>query len=297
MFKKLFLFALAITALTACESPLTDSQSPEEPTKLFTFHVKGDFAISQEEMSRAATRLENGNTSGLTDLWVLDYASDGTLIQQVHQASGDADFGSPQLSLTYGQHNVIFVASKGTTPALSAVNGSASGSLSWAKVLDTFTLAYPVTVSASSNGNRAPALERAISCVTVQNTDAVPSTARRMEVTLSKRYGTLSLPSLVGGGDNAYTNTFTLYAADAGQTNLQFATYTLCPSADDVFTTDVTVRVYGDSDVLLSEFTIPNVELKQNRKTILKGRCFERSGSPFAVSVNGAWQGDNILNI
>ncbi|MFW5617647.1 MAG: hypothetical protein ACOCNI_05435, partial [Prevotella pectinovora] len=169
--KKILLMAAMLATLTACEhyeftEETTNDKGEIVASKAFTFHLKGDFTTSFEEMTRAAVRLENDNTAGITDIWVLDY-QDGKLLQQVHQVASDADFGHPQMNLTYGHHDVKFIASKGTVPVLSA------SALSWQKVLDTFTLDYPVDVVASSNGNRAPELKRAIGGVKIVATDVV----------------------------------------------------------------------------------------------------------------------------
>lgn len=281
--KKILLFAAIIAALVSCrpaantpDDPTTD---PNTPTKAFTFHIKGDFSVAQEDMSRAPVRLENDNTAGITDLWVMDYVG-GTLVQQVHQTTTDTDFGHPQMNLTYGEHSIQFIASKGTEPNLTA-----SG-ITWAKVHDTFCLDYPVTVSASSNGNRAPELKRCISGVTIENTDAIPTNAKEMQVTIVERYSTLTLPGLVGSNAQSYTNTFPYTAADAGTKNLKLTTYTLCPQ--DEFTVDVTVRVIATDNSVISEFTVPDVALKVNRKSVLKGECFDRSNG-FQVMLDAAW--------
>ena len=297
MFKKLFFFVLALTALTACESPVTEADTPaKEPTKQFTFHVKGNFTITQEEMSRAgdtplsraATRLENGNTAGLTDLWVFDYGSDGKLIQQVHQASTAADFGTVPLTLAYGQHNILFVASKGTTPTLSATVGSASGSLSWAKVLDTFTLAYPLEVTSSSNGNRAPELQRAITGVTVHMKDALPANAKTVDITWHASQQ-LSLPSLSPVAATEVTQSLTFPSSYIGQTDKEFAVYTLIGDTEQTMTVLLTFR--DESNAVISTRTIPNVQVRKNRITTLTGNCFTSSSlnSSWGVSVVDTW--------
>ena len=137
--KKILLMAAMLAALTACEhyeftEETTNDKGEIVASKAFTFHLKGDFTTSFEEMTRAAVRLENDNTAGITDIWVLDY-QDGKLLQQVHQVASDADFGHPQMNLAYGEHNIKFVASKGLNPTLTA------SALTWAKVLDTFVRA------------------------------------------------------------------------------------------------------------------------------------------------------------
>lgn len=304
--KRIFYLAAAIT-FAACgqvELPVVEDEvesvRPDvSKTKAFTFHVKGDFVTDYAEMdgsgsmvvgvnhtptdewgrsnSRATTRLENGNTSALTDLWVLDYV-DGVLVQSVHQASTEDGFGSVPMSLTYGHHDVKFVASKGDVPVLGA------SALSWSKVKDTFVLDYPVDVAASTNGNRAPELKRAVSGVTLVMTDVVPSNAKSIKVEYM-RSQSLALPSLVASAASLSGVENDFPASWVGQTG-SFSVYTLCPT--DEMTTDVHVVVTAKDGTTISDFTVADVQLKKNRITTLKGECFGR-GSGFSVSIDDSW--------
>ena len=283
-------FVAAVATMTSCyHSAHTDGDVIETDTsvsKAFTFHVKGDFAAIQEDMTRASVRLENDNSAALTDLWVLDYNEDGDLLQEKHQSSTDSDFGHPSLNLTYGHHDVKFIVSKGGKPS------KAGTGITWSKVNDTYCLDYPVDVAASSNGNRAPELKRCIAGVTIENTDAIPANAKQMEVTIINRYSTLTLPGLTGSNPVSYTNTFTYLATDAGTTGLRLNTYTLCP--DETFSVNVQVRVIGNDNSVISEFAVNDVALKVNRKTVLKGECFDRSNG-FSVSINDAWDEADVI--
>lgn len=293
--KKIMMIAATALALAACENAATDGSSLEEkvPTKQFTFHVKGDFELSYTEMSRA-TRLENGNTSGLTDLWVMDYM-DGALVQKVHQSSTAADFGTVPLTLAYGQHNILFVASKGTTPTLSGdAVGSTAATLAWTKVMDTFTLAYPLEVTSSSNGNRAPELQRAIGGVTVHMKDAVPANAATVDV-LWDHSKTLTLPSLSPATPQSGTTTLAFPADYIGHADMEFKVYTLVP--DLGITTAVQLTFKDGSGNTISTRTIPNVEIRKNRITKLSGKCFTASDASvsFGVNVADTWLTSNEI--
>lgn len=280
---------MAALTLTACQqadlSEEAVQQEQQQKTKHFTFHVKGDFKMEYADMSRASVRLEDDNTAGITDIWVLDYVtvpgeSSPVLMQQVHQTSTDTDFGHPSLDLSYGSHDIKLIASKGDTPVLSA------SALSWAKVKDTFVLDYPVNVVASSNGNRAPELKRAISGLQIAMQDAVPENVATVKVKLSKHYKTLLLSTLLADTDAEFENTFTFTSTHVGQ-KITLNTYTLCPTSD-AWTTDVTVTSLDKNNATLSTFTVQDVELKQNRITTLKGEIFSR-GSGFSVTIDDTW--------
>lgn len=275
------ILSLMATAAIMCSCEhieLAEEVHQDVQTKQFTFHVKGDFSTSFEEMTRAAVRLENDNTADITDIWVLDYVG-GVLEQQVHQSKDDADFGYPKMSLSYGQHDIKFVASKGTSPSLAA------SSISWSKVLDTFTLDYPVDVTASSNGNRAPELMRQVGGVKLIMTDAVPANAASIELTM-KRSMTFALPSLTASELETGTNTVSFPSSWVSRTGGEFITYTLCPS--DEFTTDVRIRVIAEDNSIISDFTLPAIPIKKNRLTCLKGEVFGR-GNGFHISLETTW--------
>lgn len=276
--------------LASCEKVnvqeiINNQQQEEKRTKDFVFHLKGDFLTSYDEMgTRASVRLENETTPSVTDLWVLDYV-DGVLVQQVHQVPEDENWGRPQMALTYGHHDIKFIASKGTTPVLTA------SALSWAKVLDTFTLNYPIDVTASSNGNRAPELKRAVSGVTVVMTDVVPSNAKSIKVEYM-RSQSLALPSLVASAASLSGVENDFPASWVGQTG-SFSVYTLCPT--DEMTTDVHVVVTAKDGSTISDFTVADVALKKNRMTVLTGECFGR-GSGFSVAIDDAWEESFSVN-
>lgn len=280
--KKILLMATMLATLTACEhyeftEETTNDKGEIVASKAFTFHLKGDFTTSFEEMTRAAVRLENDNTAGITDIWVLDY-QDGKLLQQVHQVASDADFGYPQMNLTYGHHDVKFIASKGTVPVLSA------SALSWQKVLDTFTLDYPVDVVASSNGNRAPELKRAIGGVKLVATDAVKNGTQKVSV-IMKRSLSLALPALAPNEATASANELSITSSQWDKTGLALTTYTLC---DEEIITDVVVTVTGADNVVISQFTVSDVSVKKNRITTLTGEMFGR-GNGFSVAIDDSW--------
>lgn len=274
-------------ALAACQHVSVNDvvDRPDgEPSKVFTFNVKGDFVTNFEEMStRASVRLTNDNTAGMTDIWVLDY-QDGVLVNQVHQASGGDSFGAPKMALAYGHHNIKLIAAKGAEPMLTAT------SLSWGRVKDTFVLDYPVDVVASTNGNRAPELKRAVSGVTLVMTDVVPSNAKSIKVEYM-RSQSLALPSLVASSASVSGVENDFPASWVGQTG-SFSVYTLCPT--DEMTTDVHVVVTAKDGTTISDFTIEDVQLKKNRMTVLTGECFGR-GSGFSVSIDDTWnEGLNV---
>lgn len=271
------LTALAVVA-SSCH---TMGVEPSYPHKNFTFHVKGDFTTNYEDMTKAdATRLENGNTAGLTDLWVLDYDYEGTLLQQVHQVSTQADFGTVSMPLQYGHHDIKFIASKGSGAVLT------DDLISWSKVHDTYALDYAVDVQASTNGNRAPELKRVISGLKIVIADKIPDNAKTIRLTLGSRSQSLTLPEL-SALPYSESSVDLDCTSNRGVKNAAVAIYSL--AGDEEWESTASIEVLTESGTSLSKVDIPSVTLKRNRLTILTGEVFNRS-SAFQVGVLDDWE-------
>lgn len=284
--KKILLMATMLATLTACEHyELIDEPTNDKgeivASKAFTFHLKGDFTTSFDEMTRAAVRLENDNTAGITDIWVLDY-QDGKLVQQVHQTSSDADFGHPQMNLTYGHHDVKFIAAKGTEASLTA------SAISWGRVKDTFVLDYPVDVAASTNGNRAPELKRVISGLKVVMTDAIPTNAKTITLTLGKRSQSLTLPGL-SALPYSESSADIDCSSNIGVKGASVAIYTL--AGDEEWTSTASIVAKDAQGKVITSVELPDVVLRKNRMTTLTGEVFNRT-SGFSVAIDSEWDED-----
>jgi hypothetical protein len=139
--KQLLMAVAVCLTMTACEKATwSDDEEPTNEvvlpdgsvakTKKFTFTMKGYF--SDDWKTTRGYLAADGRD--LTDVWVLDYV-DGVLQQQLHQDDNTSDdFGRPSLALSYGNHHVYFVASRGITPTLY----TSDKKITWEKPNDTF---------------------------------------------------------------------------------------------------------------------------------------------------------------
>lgn len=291
--------------LTACSGVgETAIEEVKAETRLITFHVKGGFDVSCTEFgdddngaTRAGVKLEEDNTVGITDLWVLDYQNEGTeetpqwtLKQKVHQSATDEGFGHPTMEMTYGKHSLKLIASKGDEPVLNAeVGGSDGHKLTWAKVKDTFVLDYPIEVTTSGSENYAPELQRAVSAVKLVITDEIPQTAKTISV-IMKRSTELSLPSLAVSEASENTVTLQIPASWAGATGKFMTTYTLCD--DTEASRSVRIVAKGENEKVLADITVDNVPVKRNQQTVMTGAVFGNDKG-FTSMLNTTW-GDEI---
>ena len=111
----------------------------------------------------------------MTDLWLFDYM-DGTLANTIHQTSEDAGFGSISLQADYGSHQLYFVASRGTTPTISAT------AITWVKPIRHLLGSLALDV-APGMSTQSVALARVATRLRIAVTDEVPATLAQFAIT------------------------------------------------------------------------------------------------------------------
>lgn len=278
------IFAAAM--LTACENGYYGGEvSGEEPspveTKKFTFTVKDDFkspTFNKSKMRKAASAL--AEDAQLTDLWVFDYQN-GTVVQTLHQSAGDTDWGKPVLNLTYGHHDVCFVASRGATPT---VNGDV---ITWEKPSDTFWVLYAVDVVGTSNGNRSVTLDRVATRLRITPTDEVPSNAAKVTITPSMWYYGLNILTGEPTEQRNIPREIAVPANYLGTTGeLTLSIFGL--SAADEWTTAIDITATDASGVTIGKASIAAAPFKSNRSTDYSGPLFGTSGET-SVMINNDW--------
>ena len=217
--------------------------------------------------------------TSMSDLWVYDYV-DGKLKQTIHQTSSDVDFGKPTIKLDYGQHLIKLVASRGVHPTLS------SSAISWEKASDTFVKEVELKVASGMESKCSVSLNRVATRLTVKMTDAVPLEAETLELNLSTWYKDLSFMSLWGTtlSDAHYSvNIKSL----VGKKNGIVSVYSLSPSSE-VWNTTVSITVKDSAGKVISQISVPTVQMKVNRTTVLSGELFGKSNQ-MVFSLNTQW--------
>lgn len=294
--KKCVIALLATMVLTACEKPLMneeDSVGGNQPAsvadgKKFTFTVKGDFTTEWKSVTRGYLSADGKD---MTDLWVLDYMGD-VLVQQIHQSDNTAeDFGRPSMTLAYGSHHVYFVASRGASPTLNTTNST----IVWTTVRDTFWKDYEVDVVNTSNGNRAVTLDRVVTKLVLNFTDAVSADATTINITPTTWYYGLNYKT---GEPNAATtsqiNVITVPDGYAGRTDVTANFFSISPSTE--WNTNIAINSKDGDGNVIGQATISTAPFRRNRVTEYSGSLFSSDGvastslnSEWATSYEGTW--------
>lgn len=285
--KKAILMALAAAlSMTACENPVVEDslESNESETtqnetnsKKFTFTVKGDFGAAV--FTRGYLQADGKD---MTDLWVLDYM-DGQCVQALHQTPEDATWGSPKMSLAYGQHHVYFVASRGVDPSINETDHI----ISWGTVRDTFWKDYEVNVVATSNGNRAVTLDRVATKLKVTVNDEVPENCKRLEVTPSVWFYGLDYKTGDAVSSRNQSIGVDIPESMTGTTG-QLIMSVFGISGTDEWTTNVSIDARDGDGAAIGHAVITGAPFKRNRATEYSGSLFTAGGS-LDVNVNGDW--------
>jgi hypothetical protein len=208
----------------------------------------------------------------MTDLWVLDYIGT-TLVQQIHQVSTDADFGTPTLNLSVGSHHIYFIASRGSGATLSTENHT----ITFTRVLDTFYKDYEINVTATSNGSRSVTLDRIVTKLTAIIADAIPEGAATFNLTPEAwHYGIDYTTGLPISATPSQTITINIPSSEIGVTNEHLSIFGF--STEDEWTTNLQLNCKKADGTILGSAVLTNVPLKRNRITEYTGPLFSSNG-------------------
>ena len=295
MKKNLFLLMGIAAVLTACEKTiLTDEDMTTydgaDRTRI-TFTVNGDFH-SDAATTRSGSvpaGSPNGTTRAslsadgkdMTDLWLLDY-QDGALKQQLHQASTDADFGTPSLSLPQGSHTLYFVASRGKQPVLS----TAEHTITWGTPSDTFWQAVTLTVDENTAATQTVTLHRVTTKLSITIQDALPTDIATISLEPTNWFYALDYTNGSPTGAQQQAVPISVPSSCAGQKNQSVSFFGL--SGTDEWQADITVTATDSDDNILGQTIIRNAPFKANRVTVYKGNLFNID-SGFTLALDGAW--------
>ena len=216
------------------------------------------------------------------DLWIFD-CDDNELLQQVHQTSEDANFGSPTLSLSYGIHYIYVVASRGTGATVSIPDET----IVFGRVLDTFWGCYTMTVDAATDNTHNIRLDRVVTKLHVAFTDAIPDNAATFSITPATWY--YGLDFVTGEPVEAINNqsiVINIPSSSIGTTGVSVNLYGFSTSSE--WTTDVIVSSKKSNGDVISSVSLSDAPFKRNRVTEYSGTMWTAGGS-FNITLNTSW--------
>lgn len=275
--KKIIFAAIAAAAMMGCEN-VEEQRADDSQVREITFTC-GGFGVS------GATRALEADGKSMTALWVMDY-QDGALVQQIHQSGTDADFGAPTMRLRTGEHQICFVASRGTGAALD----TEAHTITWTKPSDTFHKSITIDVKPSSAAQQDVTLERVATRLRLTLTDEVPANAASITISPSRWH--TGLDYLTGEPTAAitdYTSTVALPESVRGTAGLQLSIFGLSSAAQ--WTTDVALTSTDADGALIGQGTIKSAPMRRNIITNCTGPLFS-SVTVGGIVLNTEWLPD-----
>lgn len=295
--KKVIMMAVAAALVLGCEKEISEEESAtvavteKGNVKKFTFTVKGDFSSSvfNETAKTRAVKYLTSEDNQLTDLWIYDFVGND-IVDSIHQQPSDASWGSPSLHLSYGTHHVCFVASRGSSPVTNAANRT----IVWNRPSDTFWKDYEVTVTATSNGNRAVTLDRVATKISVTVEDAIPQSMATIAIMPSVWYYGLNYRTgAAAAAKNNYERAITVPLSYIGTSGELTASIFGISNADE-WNADVTVTAKDSNGESLGTGYVQNASIQRNRATALSGGLFSHNVAA-SVAVNDEWNEPLLL--
>ena len=248
-------------------------------TKKVVFYVQ-TIKVSTEPMQirhaeemRAPIYDDEGGQE-LTDLYFL---VDGELA--CHQQNSQADFGTIEIELEYGDHDVTVVATRSDGQKLT------NGVLEAEALKPTFGLHERITIL-DTDDSFVLEITRITASLLVDINDAIPEGASFVRIQIADKYDDLSVSDFSGVNSYAYTKDIPIDGM-VGNTGVVLSIAMLCPQYLHAYSTDVDITIYNESGCVISHHAIGDVPIKSNTKTRIFGDFF--TPMSFSVMVNYDW--------
>ena len=255
-------------------------------THLVTFSVDV-LSIDRDSAFADVSRVPSATPSditlsqaNMTDLWVFE----GSTIL-AHQHTGDANFGSPSVSLSYGQHYITFIASSQSGQQF------VSGTWSADKANDCFGSVEDVDVS-SATSSQAVVLKRCTYGLKWQSTDIVPPGVAKLRLSVSSMRESMQEGlHAVDGYERVYDYNVTSYVGRV----VSVTVYGLPEYYGQEDNITSTIEFLSSTDAVLYSHT-RTVPVLTNRRTIITGPLFNGSANS-SILLNSEWLEDYETNL
>lgn len=292
----------AIGMFSACEKVDTmereDANNESEGVKKIVMHI-GGIAWSYEDSgicnapskgSRrgSETRALEANGEAMKELWVFDIIGDSCALV-CRQTDVDDNFGSVSMKLSYGNHRLAVVCSRGEGSGVDVSNGR----IAWEKVRDTFWNVVDCDVAKTGSTDIAVTLKRVAARMRVTVNDVIPSDLKTISISGEPWYKGIDVKTgeAIGGLSSIEgvedMSSLAVPSAYVG-TEKKLAVSLWIMSKDEQWTEDVTVKMLDDNGDVLSEVVCPGVPMQRNRVTNITG-YFLSGGASGNIHLDDSW--------
>ena len=297
----------AMWMFSACEKLDTmereDANDESEGVKEVVMHV-GGIAWSYEDSGicdapsygnrrdaaarDAATRALEANGEAMKELWVFDVIEDSCALV-CKQTEVDDNFGSVSMKLSYGNHRLAVLCSRGEGSDVDVSNGR----IAWDKVRDTFWNVVDCDVAKTGSTDISVTLKRVAARMRVTVNDVIPSALKTISISGEPWYKGLDVKTgeAIGGLSSieGVTDVSTLAVPSAYVgTEKKLAVSLWIMSKANEWTEDVTVKMLDENGDMLSQSLCPGVPMQRNRVTNVAG-YFLSGGATGNILLDDSW--------
>ena len=279
MIKNRCAWLLVEVACLLCVSCIQNPPVEARKTKKVVFYVKTinvaiePMQIIRSEEMRAPIYDDDGGQE-LTDLYLF---VDGDLA--CHQQNSQMDFGTIELEMEYGDHDVTVVATRSDGQHLT------NGVLEVEALKPTFGLRDRITIL-DTDDSFVLEITRITASLLVEINDEIPAGASFVRIQIADKYDDLSVSDFSGLNAYDYTKDIPIDGM-VGNTGVVLSIAMLCPQYLSAYNTDVDITIYNENGGVISHHAIDEVPIKSNTKTRIFGDFF--TPMSFSVMVNYDW--------
>ena len=279
MIKNRCAWLLVEVACLLCVSCIQNPPVEARKTKKVVFYVKTiNVAIEPMQIIRAeemrAPIYDDDGGQELTDLYLF---VDGDLA--CHQQNSQMDFGTIELEMEYGDHDVTVVATRSDGQHLT------NGVLEVEALKPTFGLLDRITIL-DTDDSFVLEITRITASLLVEINDEIPAGASFVRIQIADKYDDLSVSDFSGLNAYDYTKDIPIDGM-VGNTGVVLSIAMLCPQYLSAYNTDVDITIYNENGGVISHHAIDEVPIKSNTKTRIFGDFF--TPMSFSVMVNYDW--------
>lgn len=279
MIKNRCSWLLVAVACLLCVSCIQNPPTEARRTKKVVFYIQTlKVATEPMQISHACGMrspiYDDTDGQELTDLY---FFVDGEL--EFHQQNSQSDFGTIELELEYGDHDVTVVATRSDGQQLT------NGVLEVEALKPTFGLRERITIL-DVNDSFVLEITRITASLLVEINDEIPSGASFVRIQIADKYDDLSVSDFSGVNAYSYTKDIPIDGM-VGNTGVVLSISMLCPQYLYAYSTDVDITIYNTAGSVISHHSISDVPIKSNTKTRIFGDFF--TPMSFSVLVNYDW--------
>ena len=279
MIKNRCAWLLSAVACLLCVSCIQNPPTEERRTKKVVFTIKtikvatDPMQIRHEEEKRAPI-YDDTDGQELTDLY---FFVDGEL--SCHQQNSQTDFGTIELELEYGDHDVTVIATRSDGQQLT------NGVFEVESLKPTFGIREQITIL-DTDDSFILEITRITASLLIEINDEIPAGASFVRIQIADKYDDLSVSDFSGVNAYAYTKDIPIDGM-VGNTGVVLSIAMLCPKYLYAYNTDVNITIYNTEGSVISHHAISDVPIKSNTKTRIFGYFFNPTS--FSVMVNYDW--------